>query len=85
LRGRLLYSYIGRVTTLEEIETAIAKLPKEDFEKLSAWMTQQNQAEWDQEFEKDVRAGKLDVAWEGALKEIDAGEAKPLDELCNDA
>jgi hypothetical protein len=30
-------------------------------------------------FEDDVNAGRLDAAWEAALREINAGEARPLD------
>jgi hypothetical protein len=73
------------VTTLAEIETAISNLPKEDFERLSTWIIHLNQIEWDRQLEEDIQLGKLDAAWEGALKEIGDGEARPLDELCNDA
>jgi hypothetical protein len=73
------------MTTLEEIESAISKLPKEDFAKLSAWIAEQNESEWDRQFEEEVKSGKLDAAWTKALKEIGDGEARPLDELCNDA
>jgi hypothetical protein len=35
------FSYFWGVSTVEEIERAVAKLPQKDFAKLAAWMDQQ--------------------------------------------
>ena len=48
------------MTTLEQIEAAIAKLSKEDLERLSAWIVQRYQTDWDREIEEDSESGALD-------------------------
>ncbi len=72
------------MSSLPEIEEAIQSLPAEQFESLARWIAERREDALDREFEADVKAGGLDPAWRDALKEIEAGEAKPLDEICND-
>lgn len=40
---------------------------------------------WDQRISADAEVGRLDLLWEQALKDIQAGRTKPLDEVLNDA
>jgi hypothetical protein len=48
------------MTTVEEIEAAIVKLPKGDFDRLSAWIIQKYQTDWDRQIEEDSESGALD-------------------------
>jgi hypothetical protein len=40
---------------------------------------------WDRQIEADAKAGRLDHLWQQALKDIEAGRTRPLDEVLNDA
>jgi hypothetical protein len=72
-------SYVSSVPTLEEIEAAIAKLPKDDFERLSAWIIQKYQTDWDRQIEEDSGSGVLDFLIREISDEIDQGRTRPLD------
>jgi hypothetical protein len=62
------------VTTLEQIEAAIAKLSKEDLERLSAWIVQRYQTDWDREIEEDSESGALDFLIQEISDDIDQGK-----------
>ena len=40
---------------------------------------------WDRQIEADEKAGRLDVLWQQALEDIEAGRTKPLDEVLNNS
>ena len=61
-----------------DIETAIEKLPQEDFLKLRDWVQHRFDDAWDKEFESDVLAGSLDDLASEALAEHRAGRSKPF-------
>ncbi|NET62440.1 MAG: hypothetical protein F6K47_41985 [Symploca sp. SIO2E6] len=67
------------MSNVDEIEAAIARLPKEAFWKLTDRLLERRETEWDVQLEADVEAGRLDALWEQAEKEIDAGETTDLD------
>jgi hypothetical protein len=72
------------MTTVEEIEAAIAKLPKEDFDRLSAWIIQKYQTDWDRQIEEDSESGALDSLIREISNDIAQGRTRPLDEVCGD-
>ena len=72
------------MTTLEQIEAAIAKLSKEDLERLSAWIVQRYQTDWDREIEEDSESGALNFLIREISDDIDQGRTRPLDEICGD-
>ena len=67
------------MSNVDEIEAAIARLPKEAFWKLTDRLIERREAEWDSQLESDVKAGRLDELWAQAEKEIEAGETTCLD------
>jgi hypothetical protein len=69
------------MSTVEEIEKAIAALPKDEFWKLTDRPVAQRNDVWDKEIEEDSAAGRLDVLWQEAEKEIAAGETVGMDEF----
>ena len=77
--ARTLWGYVSSVTTLEEIEAAIAKLPKDDFERLSAWIIQKYQTDWDRQIEEDSESGALDSVVREISGDIAHGRTRPLD------
>jgi hypothetical protein len=40
---------------------------------------------WDRQIEADAKAGCLDVLWQQAIEDIEAGRSKPLDEVLNNS
>jgi hypothetical protein len=69
------------MTKIEEIEAAIAQLPREQFEQLAEWFGRQRETDFDRQVEADAKAGRLDPLWAKAEQEIAQGKARPLDEL----
>lgn len=66
------------MSTIQEIEEAIANLPREDFLRLRERIQERFDDQWDEQFEKDVAAGRLDRFGEQALAEHRAGRSTPF-------
>ncbi len=66
------------MTTVKEIENAVAKLPKEDLAQFRKWFDEYQAKVWDQQFEEDVKAGKLSKVAEEVEKEFNSGNCKEL-------
>jgi hypothetical protein len=64
--------------SVEEIEAAITNLSPEELARLANWFTEFHWRTWDQEFEADVKAGKLDDLARQAKEDFTAGKCKPL-------
>jgi hypothetical protein len=47
--------------SVEELESAIARLPPEQFARLATWFADYQAEVWDRQIEDDLRAGRLDV------------------------
>jgi len=72
------------MSTVGEIESAIQRLPKEEFWKLAEWFDTLKAEAWDAQIEEDAVSGRLDALWANAQKEIAAGETVTLDEFLAD-
>lgn len=68
------------MSTVEEIAEAIAALPQDEFWKLTDKLMEIREEVWDKEIEADSAAGRLDVLWQEADKEITSGETVASDE-----
>ena len=66
------------MANVDEIKTAIASLPEEEFAQLREWLSEKDWAKWDQQIEKDSELGKLDFLLEEALEEKRTGKLKGL-------
>lgn len=64
------------MTTLEDIEKAIADLPREQLKR--TWFEQFEAAHFDQAIERDAKTGKLDQLAEDALADFRAGRTREL-------
>jgi hypothetical protein len=62
----------------QEIEQEIAKLPKEEFFRLREQIQHRFDQEWDIQFERDVKNGRLDKLAAAAIAEHRAGNSKPF-------
>ncbi len=68
------------MSTVEEIELAIDKLPRDQFFRLHSLFQEKFDDEWDHQIEEDVNAGRLDYLGEEAIKEYQEGRTTPFPE-----
>ena len=66
------------MTTLDEIETAVSRLPEGDLVRFRRWFAEFDGERWDSQIEEDVRAGRLDSLADQALERLRSGRCKPL-------
>ena len=66
------------MTTVQEIENAVAHLPDPDLGRFRAWFAQFDAKAWDREFEEDARSGKLDSLADQALRDLAQGRCSEL-------
>jgi hypothetical protein len=66
------------MTTLEDIEKAVAELPPDQLMRFRAWFEEFEAARFDQRIERDAKAGRLDQLAEQALADFRAGRAREL-------
>jgi len=66
------------MSTVEEIESAVEKLNKEELKSFRNWFAQHDAAQWDAQFESDVVSGKLDALAAEAIAEFKAGKTTEL-------
>jgi hypothetical protein len=66
------------MTEIEELETHIRNLPKEDFLKFRDWFYQLEDELWDQEIKSDFKAGKFDKLIKKAQAKFVQGKARKL-------
>lgn len=66
------------MSTLQQIESAIEKLPREEFIRLREWILERSEDAWDKQIEADARSGRLDAVARKAVAEYRAGRSKPF-------
>jgi hypothetical protein len=70
--------YIAVMTTIREIRQAIEKLPTEKLAEFRAWYWAFDAAQWDKQFDGDVRSGRLNALADQALVDLAEKRCKPL-------
>jgi hypothetical protein len=66
------------MTTIEDIEKAIAKLPADQLDRFRDWFEQFDAARFDAKIERDAKAGKLDRLADEAREDLLSGRAREL-------
>jgi hypothetical protein len=69
------------VSSVAEIEQAIAKLPAGEFVQLERWFDAERNRKWDRQMEEDAQSGKLRELYERLLSENQGQPKVPLDEF----
>lgn len=64
--------------SVQEIETAITKLPTPELAQLAAWFEEFQADQWDRQIEADALAGRLDALGQQADQEFEAGRCRRL-------
>jgi hypothetical protein len=65
------------MTTVEEIEHAVAELAPSELSRLTAWMREYDAKVWDGQMEDDSASGRLDFLFEEAESEPDQNSVTP--------
>jgi hypothetical protein len=63
---------------VQEIEVAVSGLSKSDLISFRDWFEKFDQTAWDSQFEKDVKAGKLDELANQAIADFEAGKCREI-------
>ncbi|GDY20179.1 hypothetical protein LBMAG56_15240 [Verrucomicrobiota bacterium] len=66
------------MSTVIEIESAVQKLSPNELTAFRDWFLTFDAAQWDQQFEQDVAAGRLDALADEAIRDLRAGRCKDL-------
>ena len=64
--------------SVQELEAAVIKLPKEELASFSQWFEEFIADEWDRQIEADALAGRFDAAGKRAKADYEAGRCTPL-------
>jgi hypothetical protein len=66
------------MTSVEDIEKAISKLPADQLARFRAWFEEFDAAKFDAKIERDAKAGKLDQLAEQARADFRSGRAREV-------
>jgi hypothetical protein len=66
------------MSKVNDVESQIRELSPEELTAFREWFTKFDADTWDQEFEADVKGGKLDAMAERALRDHNAGRSTRL-------
>ena len=66
------------MSIIQEIQTAVSELSPEELSVFRAWFVEFDAKVWDQEFEQDVAAGRLEALAEEALRDLREGRCTDL-------
>jgi hypothetical protein len=66
------------MSTVQEIESAIEKLPPQEIEAVAKWLDELREQKWDKQISADAQTGRLDKLMEEAEQDYRAGRCKPL-------
>jgi hypothetical protein len=70
--------YSLRMTKIEKLEHEVRDLTPNELAQFREWFAAFDAAEWDRQFEADVKAGKLDTLADAALADHRAGRSQKL-------
>lgn len=64
--------------TVEDVVKTVEQLPQVQLKQFRAWFQEFDSEAWDEQIEKDIKAGKLDTLAQGAIADHHAGKSKKL-------
>ncbi|MGC8991083.1 MAG: hypothetical protein ACP5MD_13275 [Verrucomicrobiia bacterium] len=66
------------MSTVQEIKEAVCQLSSEELAAFRAWFAEFDASAWDQQFEQDISAGRLDQLAAEALRDLREGRCTGL-------
>ena len=73
------------MSSVAEIEKAIAKLSAQEFVELERWFDAERNRKWDRQIEADSASGALDFLLKEVEEDVARGKTRPTDELCDNS
>ena len=67
-----------KVSKVDELKSAIAALPENEFVELRQWFSEKDWQNWDEQIEADSKSGKLDFLIKEANDQKRSGKLKDL-------
>jgi len=64
--------------SVQELETAVTKLTRQELLAFREWFSEFDAAAWDRQFEEDVAAGRLDALADEAMRDLREGRCRDL-------
>jgi hypothetical protein len=77
-RGGILSEERQVMSRVKDLEDRIQELSSEELAAFREWFAKFDADAWDQEFEADVKGGKLDAMADRALQDFNAGRSTKL-------
>jgi len=71
------------MSSVAEIEEAVAKLSPREFVEFERWFESERNRKWDRQIEADSKSGSLDFLLREVEEDIAKGRTRPTDELCD--
>ena len=65
------------MSTIKELESAVQRLSETKFVTFRNWFLEYDARQWDQQFQADAQAGRLDWLAEEARREAEDGHCTP--------
>ena len=69
---------LPRMSTVSEIESAVAKLSRQELSAFREWFSEFDADAWYRQFEADVAAGHLDALADEAIRDLREGRCRDL-------
>lgn len=69
------------MSSVAEIEAAIARLPRQEFVRLERWFAAERNRKWDAQLEEDSDSGALELLLREAEEDAKQGKSRPADEI----
>ncbi len=67
-----------KIISVQEIEAAIARLPRKELSELMIWLQEHHAQLWDQQIEDDLDSGRSDALLAEVDAEYESGMSQPL-------
>jgi hypothetical protein len=64
--------------SIQELEQAISRLSQKDLSDFRLWFSEFDAETWDQQFQEDVEAGRLNALADEALRDLKQGRTSDL-------
>jgi hypothetical protein len=64
--------------SVDELESAVSRLSRDDVARFSDWFESFIADQWDRQIEADIAGGRLDAAGKKADEDFEAGRCTPL-------
>jgi hypothetical protein len=71
-------AYFRGVISVKQIESAVARLSREELSAFRNWFAEFDAEAWDRQFEMDAAAGRLDALGNEALRDLSQGRCTDL-------